>query len=132
MLAAIVALLYMPGDFMTSEQKRQVDAIDAIASSVRQMPESKIAEEIGAALAYAEACGLTANDVGITNALSSKGMNSKDLEDGGRFRENYVRGIQRVGELATLDGGQEKNRDLTCRMGIAAYGEDGSIIPGLL
>ena len=131
-VAAVIALLYMPGDFMTSEEKRQSDAIDAIRDKVLVMSGSEVAEEIGAAYAYAEACSLEEDAVGVNNALALKGISWNNLNEGGEQRADFLRGAQRVAELVARDGGRDKNRDLTCKLGIAAFGENGSVLPRLI
>jgi hypothetical protein len=75
-VAGLVAL-YLSGDFMQSREKRRTEASEAIKGSARTLLDSKVAEEIVAAFAYAETCALTTNDTGIGNTLRMKGLTLK-------------------------------------------------------
>ena len=131
-VAVVIALLFAPGDFSTSEERQQSAAVDGIRSKLAEMSHGEVAEAIGSAVAYAQVCSLTSNDVSVGNAIKLKGVDPDDIDDGGRLRVDFLRGATKVAELAAADGGEGKNRDLTCKLGMAAFGAEGTILPGLI
>lgn len=130
-ILTLLPALFFSGDFLTSKEKEGLVNARMIVDSVKPMSVSEVVESIGSAYAYGNLCDMEEEAFNVSKALTEKNLTFTDFKEGGRFRVDFLRGAERVAALFRADK-QNQYRDITCGLGYAAFGPQGTIIPKLL
>lgn len=121
------ALKYGP-DMRSSTEVAADARIDRLRTAAKSMSKGEFITDYAKAMGYAERCGLRFSKGDADMALRAAGVSDADADLKGVYRAQVEDGIRTVVVLTSTS----ERKTSGCALAKAAYGPEGTILPGLL